>query len=39
MPFERPRSFDIERSSEFGQLRSNIWQLLRDDVRSAEETA
>ena len=39
VPFERPRSFDIERSPEFGQLRSNIWQLLRDDVRSAEETA
>src|SRR5699024_12558101 len=39
VPFERPRSFDIERSSENGKLRSNIWQLLRDDVRSAEETA
>ncbi|MGP9846020.1 ABC transporter ATP-binding protein [Brachybacterium sp. 107] len=39
VPFERPRSFDIERSPEFGELRSRIWNLLRDDVRSAEETA
>jgi len=39
IPFERPRSFDIERSPEFGELRSRIWNLLRDDVRTAEETA
>lgn len=39
IPFERPRSFDIERSPEFGVLRSRIWNLLRDDVRTAEETA
>lgn len=39
IPFERPRSFDIERSPEFGELRSRIWNLLREDVRTAEETA
>ncbi|MFC0672853.1 ABC transporter ATP-binding protein [Brachybacterium hainanense] len=39
VPFPRPRSFDIERSAEFGELRSRIWNLLREDVRAAEETA
>lgn len=39
VPFERPRSVDIERTAEFGELRSRIWNLLRDDVRTAEETA
>ena len=39
VPFERPRSFDIERSPEFGELRSRIWNLLREDVRAAEETS
>ncbi|MGO1259397.1 MAG: ABC transporter ATP-binding protein, partial [Brachybacterium sp.] len=39
VPFDRPRSFDIERSPEFSELRSRIWNLLREDARTAEETA
>ncbi|WP_114853336.1 ABC transporter ATP-binding protein [Brachybacterium sp. YJGR34] len=39
VPFERPRSFDIERSPAFGELRARIWNLLRDDARTAEERA
>jgi NitT/TauT family transport system ATP-binding protein len=39
VPFERPRSFDIERTPEFSELRSRIWNLLREDARTAEETA
>lgn len=39
VPFARPRSFDNERSAEFGELRARIWDLLREDVRTAEETA
>ncbi|MGP9538222.1 ABC transporter ATP-binding protein [Brachybacterium sp. AOP43-C2-M15] len=39
VPFERPRSFDIERSPEFSELRARIWNLLREDARTAEESA
>ncbi|MGO1286542.1 MAG: ABC transporter ATP-binding protein [Brachybacterium sp.] len=39
VPFERPRSVEIERTPEFSELRSRIWNLLREDARTAEETA
>ena len=39
VPFPRPRSVDIESTREFGELRSRILNLLRDDVRTAEERA
>ena len=39
VPFARPRSFDIERTPEFSELRSRIWHLLREDALAAEETA
>lgn len=39
MPFSRPRSFDVERTGEFAQLRARIWDLLREDVRIEEESA
>ncbi|GAA1735794.1 ABC transporter ATP-binding protein [Brachybacterium phenoliresistens] len=39
VPFARPRTVDIERTGEFGELRARIWNLLREDVRAAEETA
>ena len=39
VPFDRPRSFEIERDPEYAALRSRIWNLLRDDVRTAEERA
>ena len=39
VPFERPRTFDIERTPEFSELRSRIWNLLREDALTAEENA
>jgi len=39
VPFDRPRSFEIERDPEYAALRSRIWNLLREDARTAEETA
>jgi NitT/TauT family transport system ATP-binding protein len=39
VPFPRPRSFDVERSPEFSELRARIWNLLREDARTAEESA
>jgi NitT/TauT family transport system ATP-binding protein len=39
VPFARPRSVDIERSGEYTELRARIWDLLREDARTAEETA
>jgi NitT/TauT family transport system ATP-binding protein len=39
VPFDRPRSFEIERDPEYSALRARIWNLLREDARTAEETA
>ena len=39
VPFDRPRSFEIERDPEYSALRARIWDLLREDARTAEETA
>ncbi|GAB2537341.1 ABC transporter ATP-binding protein [Brachybacterium huguangmaarense] len=39
VPFPRPRSVDIERSGEFGELRARIWELLRDDAQRGEDAA
>ncbi len=40
VPFERPRRLDdIERDPAFTDLRSRIWELLRDDARTAEDRA
>jgi NitT/TauT family transport system ATP-binding protein len=32
VPFERPRSMDIERTTEFSGLRHQIWEALREEV-------
>jgi NitT/TauT family transport system ATP-binding protein len=37
VPFPRPRNIDAERGSEFAELSSRIWHLLRDDVRRGED--
>lgn len=39
VPFDRPRSMDLERTAEFGELRHHIWELLRDEVRAAVQTS
>ena len=39
VPFDRPRSFEIERDPEYSALRARVWDLLREDARTAEETA
>ena len=39
VPFARPRSLDIERDPAYSALRARIWELLREDARTAEETA
>ncbi|MCG7426126.1 ABC transporter ATP-binding protein [Helcobacillus sp. ACRRO] len=36
VPFERPRRHDIERSPEYTEMRSHIWESLRDDALAAE---
>lgn len=33
--FPRPRTMELERTSEFGEMRYRIWELLRDDVRAS----
>jgi NitT/TauT family transport system ATP-binding protein len=35
--FERPRTMELERSSEFAEMRHHIWELLRDEVRASVE--
>src|SRR5699024_9301458 len=35
VPFDRPRSFEIERDPEYSALRARIWDLLREDARTA----
>jgi NitT/TauT family transport system ATP-binding protein len=39
VPFPRPRVGDVRNQPEFGELRSQLWDLLRDEIRpaSAEE--
>ncbi len=32
VPFARPRSFEIERSPEYAQMRAHIWESLREEV-------
>lgn len=33
--FGRPRTMELERTPEFGELRHHIWELLRDEVRAS----
>lgn len=33
--FPRPRTMELERAPEFGEMRYRIWELLRDDVRAS----
>jgi NitT/TauT family transport system ATP-binding protein len=35
--FERPRTMELERTSEFAEMRHHIWELLRDEVRASVE--
>jgi NitT/TauT family transport system ATP-binding protein len=35
VPFPRPRTSDIRRSKEFGDLQSDLWALLRQEVEEA----
>lgn len=37
VPFERPRTVDVERTLEFGDLRHHIWEALRDEVLASVE--
>lgn len=39
VPFARPRSVDVERTPEFGELRHHIWEALRDEVLASVEQA
>lgn len=35
VPFPRPRQMEIESTPEFAQMRQEIWELLRDEVRAS----
>ena len=35
VPFPRPRGMDVERDTEFAELRHRIWTMLRDEVVSS----
>src|SRR5699024_12655683 len=39
VPFGRPRSGDIEATAEFGELKQQIWESLRDEVETSMEQA
>jgi NitT/TauT family transport system ATP-binding protein len=38
VPFDRPRSSDMRAAPEFGALKAELWELLRDEVIVAEPT-
>jgi NitT/TauT family transport system ATP-binding protein len=35
VPFRRPRGFEVERTQEFGDLRHQIWESLREEVEAS----
>lgn len=37
VPFDRPRTMELERDPQFAELRHHVWELLRDDVRATAE--